>query len=219
LYATTNDYFVFAVSLFHKYAGKILFIQIIFTRFKNFILTYLSIMNTKVFILPGLYNSGPQHWQTHWENEYGFIRINQKEWDRPVCEDWLTTVEKTLAGEVYENIILLGHSTACVTIVKWAEKYGHIIKGALLVAPSDTESENYPEDPTGFIPMPSFRLPFPSIIITTTKDEVVSVSRAKQFAENWGSELVLLEEGRHLGGDANLGLWPFGFQQLQKLMN
>ena len=43
----------------------------------------------KVFTVPGLYNSGPQHWQTHWENEYGFIRIEQKEWETPVCSDWL----------------------------------------------------------------------------------------------------------------------------------
>lgn len=36
-------------------------------------------MNTTVFTLPGLYNSGPQHWQSYWENEYGFIRIEQME--------------------------------------------------------------------------------------------------------------------------------------------
>ena len=45
-------------------------------------------MELIVFNLPGLYNSGPQHWQTYWENEYGFKRIEQNNWDEPVCDDW-----------------------------------------------------------------------------------------------------------------------------------
>lgn len=175
-------------------------------------------MNKHIYILPGLYNSGPEHWQTHWENAYGFTRINQKNWDNPVCDDWLTTVEATLKNEDHKQVILIGHSTACCTIVKWAEQYKHIIKGALLVAPSDTESIHYPPGPAGFAPMPSFRLPFPSIIITSTDDEVVTVDRATQFATNWGSELIVLEKSGHLGSAANLGLWPFGFEQLKKLM-
>ena len=30
-------------------------------------------MNGSFFTIPGLYNSGPQHWQTHWENEYVMV--------------------------------------------------------------------------------------------------------------------------------------------------
>jgi predicted alpha/beta hydrolase family esterase len=37
----------------------------------------------RLFILPGLNNSGPQHWQTHWEQLYGFTRIQQMDWDTP----------------------------------------------------------------------------------------------------------------------------------------
>lgn len=176
-------------------------------------------MNLHVFTLPGLYNSGPTHWQTYWENEYGFTRINQKEWNEPVCSDWLSTIESALENTDHSKIILIGHSTSCCTIVKWAETFKHVIKGALLVAPSDTESIHYPAGPKGFAPMPSFQLPFPSIIITSDNDEVISVERAKTFSDNWGSELVVVENGGHLGGDANLGLWSFGYEHLKKLMN
>lgn len=176
-------------------------------------------MNKNIYLLPGLYNSGPDHWQTHWQKEYGFIRINQQEWNKPLCDDWLNTIEATLKGEDHTQVILIGHSTACCTIVKWAEKYKHIIKGVLLVAPSDTESPYYPDGPIGFAPMPSFHLPFPSIIITSTNDEVVSLERAKTFSASWGSKLIVVENGGHLGGDANLGLWPFGYGYLKKLMN
>ena len=106
------------------------------------------------FTVPGLYNSGPQHWQTHWEKEYGFTRIEQKEWETPVCNDWLQTIDDTVTQYPLEEVILIGHSLACCTIVRWAEKYKRIIKGALLVGPSDVEAPSYPPGTTGFSPMP-----------------------------------------------------------------
>jgi predicted alpha/beta hydrolase family esterase len=40
---------------------------------------------TNNFIIPGLGNSGPEHWQTYFENSAeNFLRINQQEWDAPV---------------------------------------------------------------------------------------------------------------------------------------
>jgi len=89
-------------------------------------------MELIVFNLPGLYNSGPQHWQTYWENEYGFKRIEQNNWEEPVCDDWIKRIDDAIAVYPPDQVILIGHSLACCTIVKWAEKYNRIIKGALL---------------------------------------------------------------------------------------
>lgn len=175
-------------------------------------------MDKIVFNLPGLYNSGPQHWQTYWENEYGFNRIEQNNWDEAVCDDWINTVENAIKPFPEEQIILIGHSLACCTIVKWAEKFKHSIKGALLVAPSDTEAPNYPEGTTGFKPMPSYKLHFPSIVITSSNDEYVSLDRAKYFANNWGSELVILGNLGHINSASKLGKWSEGYQCLKKLM-
>lgn len=175
-------------------------------------------MKCDVFILPGLYSSGPQHWQTIWENEYGFIRIEQDDWNTPVCDDWMERIDDTLALYPHQQVILVGHSLACCAIVKWAEKYKRVIKGALLVAPSDTEAPNYPEGTTGFAPMPTFTLPFPSIVISSTNDEYVSIDRAQYFANNWGSELVMMGNLGHINSASRLGVWPDGFEQLRKLM-
>lgn len=175
-------------------------------------------MKSDVFILPGLYNSGPQHWQTYWENEYGFIRIEQDDWNTPVCDDWTERIDDTLALYPHHQVILVAHSLACCTTVKWAEKYKRVIKGALLVAPSDTEAPNYPEGTTGFTPMPLFKLPFPSIVIRSNNDEYVSVERAQYFAKNWGSELVMMDRLGHINSSSRLGLWPEGFERLKRLM-
>jgi uncharacterized protein len=172
----------------------------------------------QIFTIPGLYNSGPQHWQTHWENQYGFTRISQKQWETPVCDDWLSTIDDFLAPYPLAEAILVGHSLGCCTIVKWAEKYGRKIKGALLVGPSDVEAPFYPPGTRGFSPMPDFKLPFRSIVITSSDDEYVTLERAKEFAANWGSELVIAGDAGHINSASNLGDWPFGYAYLQKLI-
>ena len=173
----------------------------------------------KVFTVPGLYNSGPQHWQTHWEKEYGFTRIEQKEWETPVCDDWLQTIDKAVTKYLLDSVILIGHSLACCTIVRWAEKYKRVIKGALLVGPSDVEAPSYPPGTKGFSPMPTFKLPFPSIVIASSNDEYVTMERAKEFAANWGSELINAGDLGHINSSSDLGNWPFGYSILKKLMN
>jgi uncharacterized protein len=171
------------------------------------------------FILPGLNNSGPQHWQTHWENKYHFIRIEQKEWGAPVCDDWISTIDEAVIKVPVEKIILICHSLACCTIVKWAEKYKRIIKGALLVGPSDTEALSYPPGTTGFKPMPLFELPFPSVMVASSNDFYVTMERAKFFADRWGSQLVNIGTLGHINSDSDLGDWPKGYAILQKLIN
>ena len=172
----------------------------------------------KIFTVPGLFNSGPQHWQTHWENEYGFVRIEQQDWETPVCDDWLQTIDAVVNQQPLNKVVLIGHSLACCTIVRWSEKYKRIIKGVLLVAPSDVEAPSYPPGTTGFSPMPKFKLHFPSMIIASSNDEYVTFERAKEFAGNWGSEFINAGELGHINSTSDLGLWPFGYTYLKRLM-
>ncbi len=171
------------------------------------------------FILPGLNNSGPQHWQTYWENDYGFTRIQQADWDNPVADEWIKTIEEKLNSYPMEEVVLIGHSLACCTIVKWAERYGHFIKGALLVGPSDTEALSYPPGTTGFTPMPAYRLPFSSIVVASSDDLYVTIERAKFFAGNWGSQWVNAGALGHINTASNIGNWPQGYAILQQLIN
>ena len=171
-------------------------------------------MNAMVFTLPGLYNSGPQHWQTHWEAEHGFTRINQEDWETPVCGDWIDTIDKAIAPYNAGEVMLISHSLACCTIAHWAKKYNRIIKGALLVGPSDVEAASYPPGTTGFKPMPLLKLPFPSTVIASNNDEYVSIERAAFFADCWGSRFVNIGDYGHINSTSNLGNWPQGLEWL-----
>ena len=175
-------------------------------------------MAKKVFILPGLYNSGPDHWQTYWEIEHGFERIIQEDWETPVKDDWINRIDEAVTKHALENVILIGHSLACSTVAFWAAKFNRKIHGALLVGPSDTECEIYPPGTTGFKPMPLNRIPFRTIIIASTNDEYVSVERAKQFSNAWGSELVMAGELGHINSASKLASWEFGYRILRNLI-
>jgi predicted alpha/beta hydrolase family esterase len=176
-------------------------------------------MKSNIFILPGLFNSGPDHWQTHWENKHGFIRIQQRDWDTPVCEDWISTIDAAIAGKPLDEVILIGHSLACCTIVHWANKYNKQIKAALLVGPSDVDAPSYPKGTSDFMPMPLNKLPFNSAVIASSNDEYVSLERAQYFADCWGSVLFHAGALGHINSSSGLGEWPQGYRILQQLIN
>ncbi len=170
-----------------------------------------------VFTLAGLWNSGPHHWQTHWERAHParFVRVPHREWSTPDRAEWVDELERALA-ECVEPPVLAAHSTACALVAHWARttRRPQAVRGAFLVGPSDVEAASYPKGPTGFAPMPLVRLACPSLVVASTNDPYVSLERAKHFAQAWGSELVTVENGGHLNGDSGHGPWPEGLALL-----
>jgi predicted alpha/beta hydrolase family esterase len=173
--------------------------------------------HSNVFILPGLGNSGDGHWQALWEKEFGFIRINQRDWETPNRNEWVDQIHEVIKDYDPASVILVGHSLACSTIGYWSQKYPIKIKGALLVAPSDTESEVYPPGTTGFKPMPDKKILFNSIVVTSANDMYVTSTRAKQFATAWGSKLVVLPDAGHINVASGFGPWREGLNFLKEL--
>lgn len=177
--------------------------------------------DSTVLILPGLGDSGPDHWQSHWvRRDPSCQRVQQTEWDAPVCSDWVACLDAAVLG-VGQPVVLVGHSTACALVAHWAVQARParhaLVRGALLVAPSDPDSLYYPPEPQGFSPIPLVRLPFPSIVVASTDDPYVSAARARAYAEAWGSRYVELEGAGHINVAAGYGEWPRGFALLEEL--
>jgi predicted alpha/beta hydrolase family esterase len=174
--------------------------------------------NATILILPGLGNSGDKHWQTLWEGKFPeFIRVHQTDWETPECEDWIAVIDDEIIRHDPENVIVVGHSLACATIVFWHKKFKRQLKGALLVAPSDTEAPSYPKGTSGFTPMPLSKLSFPSIAVVSNNDYYVSRERAEVFANRWGSEIIEIGKAGHINTDSGYGEWEEGLLLLQKL--
>lgn len=172
-----------------------------------------------ILILPGLGSSGPQHWQSIWEKEFGFTRIEQKDWQTPVCSDWIETINTEIKKHNIAEVILVVHSLACPTVAYWAQKFNTKIKGALLVAPCDTEADSYPSGTSGFAPVPLVKIPFKTITVISTNDFYVTTERAEQFASAWGSEVVNIGDATHINATSGLGRWEQGLHLLKKLDN
>lgn len=162
--------------------------------------------------VPGLGSSGPAHWQTLFEQaDPHFSRVEQREWDAPDRAEWVATLDQALAGSDLRRAVLVAHSLGCATVAHWAARYGRVVKGAFLVAPADVETAHFAALPTtGFAPMPLQRLPFPSRVVASSTDEWMSLARARQFAQAWGSELLEVGPAGHLNAASGHGPWPTG---------
>lgn len=169
------------------------------------------------FIVPGLGNSGDDHWQTHFEQSgSNFRRIEQKDWDAPDCDAWLSNIDDAIAAFDPATVVLIGHSLGCIAIAHWAAISGKRIKGALLVAPSDIEQPAYAFPMSGFTPIPLIPLPFKTIVVASNNDVWVSPERAAFFARQWGSEWLNIGDAGHINVAAGYGHWQEGLDLLQR---
>ena len=173
--------------------------------------------NSTILIIPGIGNSGPQHWQTLWEKQFNFTHVEQTDWDTPNCADWIENINNEVKKHNPGEVILVAHSAACAAVSIWAQKFNIKIKGALLVAPANPDPETFPKDATGFAPMPLIKLPFRSIVVSSTNDYYVSLDHAKLFAESWGSEFINVGEKGHINTSAGFGEWDEGLEFLKQL--
>ena len=174
-------------------------------------------MNTTALILPGIGNSGPAHWQSLWETTNpNFVRVQQRDWDRPVCEEWLGVLEKSAARSGV-GTVLVAHSLACLLVAHWAARTHLKVKGALLVAPPNPDGLNFPKEAVGFSPLPIKPFTFPSIVVASSNDPYASPEYAKACALAWGSRFVSAGAVGHINASSGLGQWREGFALLREL--
>lgn len=173
-------------------------------------------MECDVLVLAGLWDSGPQHWQTLWEKQHpNWQRAPHRDWINPERHEWVAELDAAIAASDAGPPILVAHSLACALVAHWAASDSTLrIAGAFLVAPSDVEAPSYPEEAVGWAPMPMRKLPFPSIVVASSNDEYVSLERARAFAEAWGSRFVEIGEAGHINGASGYGAWPEGEKML-----
>lgn len=173
-----------------------------------------------VLILPGLGGSGPEHWQTRWEDLHQrHVRLGQRDWDHPDREDWLSTLGAAIEA-AGEPVVLVAHSLGCALVAYAARcPFAARIAAALLVAPADVDSPAHtPAETRGFAPMPMTPLPFPATVVASEDDPYVTLGRARAFAAAWGTAFVDAGPRGHLNAASGLGDWPDGRRHLAALL-
>lgn len=172
-----------------------------------------------VLILPGWQDSGPQHWQSLWQVQFGYQRVEQHDWLRPLRGDWIARLEDVVLG-TDAPAVLIAHSLGCLLVAAWAShsRNTHRVKGALLVAPGDVEGDALRPVLGSWSPIPRQILPFKSTLVASQDDPNCSFERAQGFASAWGSRLVDLGNAGHINADSGVGDWPQGQALLNELI-
>lgn len=174
---------------------------------------------SKILTIPGYGGSGIGHWQTFWDEEFVNVeRVEQADWDAPELISWCETLNSYIESS-NEKVILAGHSLACSLIAHWASNFeSEKVIGALLVSPSDVDSENHtPKEVRCFSPMPINILSFQSIVVASENDPYVSIERAEYFAKAWGSRFINYGSFGHLNAQSGLSSWEFGKELISQL--
>jgi predicted alpha/beta hydrolase family esterase len=171
-----------------------------------------------ILILPGIGNSGNDHWQSRWQELLPHARrVEQQDWDHAVCGVWVAALE-TAVRSSEPHVVLVAHSLACLQVAHWAASTHCRIRGALLVAVPDPEGAAFPREATGFSPLPVGRFAFPSIIVTSSNDPYGSVDHAHRCAGAWGSRLVEIGMAGHINAGSGLGDWAQGQALLSEFL-
>jgi predicted alpha/beta hydrolase family esterase len=179
--------------------------------------------NSNVLLLPGWYDSGAAHWQSLWEARYGYVRVQQHDWERPLRGDWQIQLEETILACDTDHtgpVVLVAHSLGCILAAAWAahSRNTHRVRGALLVAPGDAERDEIRSQLPSWSPIARQRLPFASILLGSRNDPYCRFERAQGLAADWGARFIDYGERGHINADSGLGDWPEGHAWLQELM-
>ncbi len=174
-------------------------------------------------ILPGRNNSGADHWLSHWCRVFAnSSRVLQDDWHKPDPQAWIGRLDAAVQTAP-RRVVLLAHSLAVATTVKWAVAATSAQTGkvacAFLVAPTNVEDPDPSFDLVRpFAPLPLERLPFPALVVASRTDPRVTFDQAASFAAAWGAELADAGDLGHMGSEMRLGLWPTGLLLLGRLL-
>lgn len=184
-------------------------------------MTSIDPSSLSVLTLPGLGNSGPDHWQTHWEATLPKIsRVELGMWNTPRRNPWVTKLEQSIR-DADAPVILVAHSLGCLTVAWWSALafplWGTRVAAALLVAPPHLESETFPVLEKEFGRLPQLPLPFPTIVVASHDDPYGSFDQIAGLARDWGAALVDAGTVGHINALSGLGAWTEGMVLLDRL--
>ena len=172
-------------------------------------------------LVPGLNDSGPDHWQTHWEREFeDTARVDFGSWDDPHRNSWVNRLNLAIhrAGR---PVILVAHSLGCHAVAWWNEyerpDADGPVQGALLVAPPEVEDKGVDGRLARFAPVMRTAFPFPTIVAASRNDPYIRFDRARRLARVWKSRFVDAGWLGHINAESDIHSWPFGQFLLRQL--
>lgn len=168
-----------------------------------------------ILFVPGLGGSGPNHWQTRWQEKLSTgSRVEQQDWNRPERASWVERIVAAVEA-ARRPVLLVAHSLGVAAVAHAAPRLpAGVVRGAFLVSLPDVEADGLPDEVRPFAPLPRDPLPFPSLLIASRNDPFCAYERAEDLSYAWGAALVDAGQSGHVNTESGHGPWPEGLMRL-----
>ncbi|KWU28011.1 hypothetical protein GJG85_27345 [Burkholderia sp. MS389] len=168
-------------------------------------------MDRAIVIVPGIGNSGPDHWQSHWEAALpGAARIAPASWDAPDLADWTAALDEAVANAGVPPLVVC-HSLGCLLFAHWHAVSARAVRGAFLVAVPDPAGPRFPVAAAAFANLPNSGFGRVPVLAIASEDDPYDPSgRALEWATEQGATPLLLGARGHLNAASGLAGWPEG---------
>lgn len=164
-----------------------------------------------ILIIPGLLNSGPDHWQSRWQQRLSTARrIEQKSWDSPKRDAWVDAIAREVSRSA-RPVVCVAHSLGVAALLHASREVGEKISGAFLVAPpSEAAVRELPAVDAAFLPYPRTRLPFPAALVGSASDPYADPAFARALSDDIGARFIDAGDSGHINVESGHGPWPEG---------
>lgn len=161
--------------------------------------------------VPGIGDSGPDHWQTWIEQVAGDVpRIRLQDWKRPDLNAWLNAIDGAVMSQ-WTPTILIAHSFGALAAAQYAIEEPSRIAGILLVAPADPARF---EDAHNLSLAP---VPCAGFLVASRNDPWMEMRVAQRWSQIWRLKLIDEGEAGHINVASGHGPWPAGLSYLERL--
>ncbi|WP_428629250.1 RBBP9/YdeN family alpha/beta hydrolase [Sphingopyxis sp.] len=175
----------------------------------------------KILTIPGLYNSGPTHWQSLWERRFANCeRVELGRWDQPSKDEWVERIALAIDAEP-EPVLIAAHSLGCHAFAHWFALASSVardrVAGALLVAPPDLTQLKRTSGIDSFTDSPALSSQKPMIVVASDDDPYAKTAHVWRLSRHWDARFVNAGPFGHINADSGVADWPYGQYLLASL--
>jgi len=172
-----------------------------------------------VFV-PGLGNSGPDHWQTRWQQKLSSSRrVEQTDWDHPKKQDWVARVVETLETTRKPTVVIAHSLGVLAAAAALPAVKSDRVKGAFFVCPPGKPFIiSCDEIDHAFARISHDPLPVPSVLVASRDAPCCPWLDAEELAFAWGSSFIDAGHSGHINTDSGHGPCPEGLMRFAGFM-
>ncbi len=165
----------------------------------------------KILLVPGLHNSGPDHWQSRWHQQFPqWQRMLGLPWDKPDLTVWSAKLASKLRSR-RSRVHLVAHSFGALTAIAAARLQPDKVSSILIVAPADPARFGIPDE------VLAGSIKVSAQLIASRNDPWMSFERAEYWSRQWQVPLFDAGEVGHINAQSGHGEWSQGLNLLNTL--